>query len=249
MDKTTNELRARLRARYTHHRMAIGDPEPESGYFKWLHSRLREELPEGSKGAPALVGDSMTGRGGKADQMALVILRAIAGDEELGFLCQSLGLRRALACVPGDAHYTRDEWAIAWPDGTTFPHDLRDARTTLTLVLPVLDAWIDHLAEEADIQSEVGSAGLSTYARAVLKLLFKAKAFDEKRACNLTKRAPTDLESTSAKRPSTRINYAKRGAAELRRCGLAIGHPKVGTYLTPKGQNEAKRLFGAPGTQ
>jgi len=168
MVKTTTALRAQLRARYMHHRSSIGNPEPESGFFKWLYSGLRRE-----KGK-MIVGDSMVGRGGKADRFALTLLTAIDDDEELGFLCQSLGLRRALTRVPGDA---RDEWSISWPGGATVPHNLKRSMTTLVLFVQVLDAWIDHLAEGApDID------GLTPNARAFLKAMLALKLHDGTRA-------------------------------------------------------------------
>ena len=252
MDKTTTELRARLRDRYRYLRAAIGDPEPASGYFKWLQDRLgkeRDEAIEEQDGA--IVGDSMAGRGGGADQMALQILRAIASDEELGFLCQSLGVRRALARVPGDSRYNRDEWAVAWPDGQTFPHDLRQATTALDLVVLVLDAWIEHLdlADDPKVPAtrtihREPPPNLGRKARAVLELLYRDKAFDEAHACHLTKRAPTQLKYDSAKSPDTKDKYAKTGAAELKRLKLVDAVPRVGTWLTTEGRALAESLFG-----
>jgi hypothetical protein len=84
---------------------------------------------------------------------------------------------------------------------------------------------------------------LGRKAKAVLKLLFGERAFDEKRACNLAKRAPTALDYPGAKAASTRVRYAEEGSSELRKVGLAQAAPRIGTWLTPEGKAEAERLF------
>jgi len=161
-----NDLRARLRARYQYFRTGIGEPGKPSGYFRWLHAGLSEEkrlvLAEGEP----ITGDSMAGLGGKAEAMALEYLRAIAKDPEVGFVCQSLRLPQALSLVRADRYCGQDDWTVAWPDGTTFPHHFERATTTLGLVSALLDGWIDHLADGAP-----SADGLIPEARVFLKAM------------------------------------------------------------------------------
>lgn len=231
MDSKTTELRARLRARYEYFREAIGHPEPESGYFRWTRSRLREETVEAAKEQTgAIVGDSMAGSGGKADQMALVILRAIAWDEKLGFLCKCLGIRLALDCIPGDEYWPKDQWVIARPNGTTFPHDFRQARTTLALVAPLLDEWIDHLADDAPALD-----GLTPDARVVLAAMRDLGAFlpDARITQEMIRDKAAKLgEEIVGTRFGQAINLLKAGGYVESKSGTA-------TWLTARGQKTA----------
>jgi len=224
MVKTTTALRAQLRARYMHHRSSIGNPEPESGFFKWLYSGLRRE-----KGK-MIVGDSMVGRGGKADRFALTLLTAIDDDEELGFLCQSLGLRRALSRGPGDA---RIEWSISWPGGATVPHNLKRSMTTLMFVVPVLDAWIDHLDEDAP-----NTDGLTPDTRAFLKAMLALKLHDGTRA------GQDKIWAKVAELGNAIEGKSKREAAVgiLKDRKLIHSKPKSGTTLTELGLKTAASL-------
>lgn len=225
MVKTTTALRAQLRARYMHHRSSIGDPKPASGFFKWFYSGLLRE-----KGKKIIVGDAMVGRGGKADRFALIFLTAIDEDEELGFLCQSLGLPRALARVPGDA---RDEWSISWPGGATVPHNLKRSMTTLMLVVQVLDAWIDHLAEGAP-----SADGLTPTARAFLKAMLALKLHDG------TRKGQDEIWAKVAALGDAVEGKSKREAAVgiLKDRKLIESKANAGTTLTELGLKTAESL-------
>lgn len=106
----------------------------------------------------------------------------------------------------------------------------------------IVPEWLDYLSKGASPVAQAPKLGKQ--ARAVLELLYREKAFDEDHACNLTKRAPTQLRYESAKSPGTKDKYAKTGAAELKRLRLSEAVPNVGTWLTSEGRALAGSLFG-----
>ncbi len=254
MDKKTRDLRTRLRDRYAHYREAIGAPEPSpgSGYFKWLHDQRAKESKDcvyvDGNPSEMIVADSLTGPNGTAEALASSFLQAIAHDEEITFVCGSLGIRPALSIIPAASSKARAGLEILRPNGVTFPIAFERSSGLLCYVAEVLDEWVDWLADDAEpapMQGEpVLDMKLGKKARAVLKLLVGERAFDESKAIRLAKVAPTKLKCGQAKTASTRVKYAEEGSEELRERGLAQAVQSVGTWLTPKGKTEAERLFG-----
>jgi hypothetical protein len=119
---------------------------------------------------------------------------------------------------------------------------LQRASGTLSLVEPILEEWIDFL-DAPTPQAAAAPPSLCRKARAVLRLLYTERAFDEHHACKLAKRAATALPYSTAKTPSTRVKYAEAGSSELVMKRLAQASPHTGTWLTPEGKAEAERLF------
>jgi hypothetical protein len=230
---STNDLRARLRARYQYFRTGIGDPELPSGYFRWLHSGLSEESRMVFAEGEPITGQSMMGMGGKADAMALEYLRAIAKDPEIGFVCQSLQLPPAFSLVRADMHYGRGEWAVAWPNGTTFPHHFERATMTLELVSSLLDAWIEHLAGSAP-----NDDGLIPEARAFLKAMLAYGFHDGNRG------KQEDIWKGVGEIDEEKQGKTARAAALklLKDRGLVDSRSGTGTTLTDAGLKLARGL-------
>ena len=111
----------------------------------------------------------------------------------------------------------------------------------LTLVEAVVPAWIECLTAPA-APANAAPPSLGQKAKAVLKLLYGDKAFDEHHACKLANRAPSALPYPTAKAQTTRVKYAEEGRSELITKGLAQALPHTGTWLTPMGKAEAERL-------
>lgn len=185
-----------------------------------------------------------------------IVLSRLAGDEEIGLLAAQLDERRPLKVTgsisPADDSVLPDslppvEWIIARPgrESPTLPQSIGDPLIVWDIVFDaVIPEWIEHLGKVDSSADAVAVPKLSKMARAVLELLYRDKAFDEAHACNLTKRAPTQLRYGSAKASTTRDKYAKTGAAELKRLKLADAVPNVGTWLTTEGRAHAESLFG-----
>lgn len=158
MDKTTKELRAQLCERYGRHRDSLREHD------EWIEVHGIQPL--------------------HAEQESASALARLTDDERIGFLCQSLKLPRALKRMRGYGDpaenfaedISLDEWVVAWPNGHTFPHDLRSAFTLMQLVIPVLEAWIDHLSEGAP-----SADGLIPEARLFLKAMLDLGLHDGKR--------------------------------------------------------------------
>ena len=258
MDNTTKALRARLLAAYRRLRADIGDPGPSpTGYFGWLSSQVERDAGNqvesdagdqtqtgwiGDQQLEVVVGDSLAGREGKAEAFARVFLGAIASDAEVGFLSRCLESRQALAKNPAGETAEHERWTISRPNGTSLSPEPMRASAMLCYVAEVLDEWIEHLNAPSP-QSAAAPPNLGKKAKAVLKLLYGDKAFDEHHACKLANRAPSALPYPTAKAQTTRVKYAEQGSSELVTKGLALASPHTGTWLTPAGKAEAERLF------
>lgn len=176
-----------------------------------------------------------------------VVLRQLATDDKIGLLSNLIDERRPLKLIvtsyigePGE-----ESWVVSRPglNEPSLPQDIRDLETLFCIMEEaVIPNWIDYLSEDAPPVAQAPTLGKQ--ARAVLELLYRDKAFDEDHACNLKKRAPTQLRYESAKSPETKDKYAKAGAAELKRLKLADAVPNVGTWLTTEGRARAESLFG-----
>jgi hypothetical protein len=158
MDKTTKELRAQLRELYERHRADL------ESQVEWIEVHGIQPL--------------------HAEQESASALARLTDAERIGFLCQSLTLPRALKRMRGYGDpaetfaedISSDEWVVAWPNGHTFPHDLRSAFTLMQLVIPVLEAWIDHLSDDAP-----SADGLIPEARLFLKAMLDLGFHDGER--------------------------------------------------------------------
>jgi hypothetical protein len=223
MDKTTKELRARLRARYEYYRESIGRPEPASGIYRWLG------IGNGKRKGEAF----QSSMGERAEGMSMVILRTLAGDEEVDFLCKGLRLERALIYFPADEFDRHDQWIIARPDGTSFRHYLQRASGTLSLFEPILEEWIKHLADDApDLD------GLTPDARAVLLAMHELEAF-----CVEAKITQSNISDRVAELgeeiPKTRRDNA---ISLLRQYGYVETKASTATWLTARGRRAAESL-------
>lgn len=185
-----------------------------------------------------------------------LMLANLAADEEIGALVMQLDERRPLKLVGSIAPPENPnllapdslppcEWTIARPgrESPPLPHTIGDPLVVWDIVVEaVVPEWIDHLDAPAP-RAAAAPPSLGKKARAVLKLLYGDKAFDEHHACKLAKRAPSALPYSTAKKPSTRVKYAEAGSSELVMKGLARAMPHTGTWLTPEGKAEAERVF------
>jgi hypothetical protein len=168
-------------------------------------------------------------------------LKKLAEDEEIGSLARELRERRPLKIVDG---ITSFDWVVASPNpnAPTLPYSPEIPMLWEIVVEALIPEWLDYLDAPAP-QAAAAPPSLGKKARAVLKLLYRDKAFDEHHACKLANRAPSALPYPTAKSPQTRVKYAEEGSSELVTKGLARALPHTGTWLTPEGKAEAERLF------
>ena len=238
MDKTTKELRARLR----------------ECLVRWLESDFR--LYRGFMGEVSAAEVAfIEGREiptdapshSDMDGIARVFLTSLSDDDEIGLLSAQIGerrpLNRTLVSLVGEE--PSETWVVCRPGLSTpsLPQEIRSMKLLMDIMAEaIVPEWLDYLSEDASPVAQAPKLGKQ--ARAVLELLYREKAFDEAHACNLTKRAPTQLRYESAKSPDTKDKYAKNGAAELKRLRLSEAVPNVGTWLTSEGRALAESLFG-----
>jgi hypothetical protein len=180
MDKTTKDLRARLRDCLAIH---LEDWERAEGFGSSNEvAELDEDYRRIVEDGLAASDDSRTEE--LIDRLATWLerpkdefLRHLATAEEVSLLAASLKLSTPLKLVPADPPWTREEWVVTWPNGTKLAHDLRTIDVLFQLAEPLLRAWIDHLDEGApDID------GLTPNARAFLKAMLALKLHDDTRA-------------------------------------------------------------------
>lgn len=175
MDKTTKELRARLRDVLAIHFEdwenidSIGEMQ-ESDLVE-LDAEYRQIVKDGLAGH-----DVFERLRHWFERPKMDFLRGLATCEESSLIANSLQLPIPLKLIPGDAPWTRDEWVVAWPDGTKLPHDLHRADALFQLAEPLLQAWIDHLSDDAPSVD-----GLIPEARSFLKAMLDLGFHDGER--------------------------------------------------------------------
>lgn len=192
-----------------------------------------------------------------APKHAQALLRELADDESILLECIVKGVHRPLEWIKEHPHelpphrrpiegVPRCDWRIrSGPtDAVGKTVTVRDPVNLLSTVAgSIIPAWIAEFGVSADSCAPTKIARLSVHARKTLEMLWKLRATSEAQVCRVAKQAPTAYLQSGVDSPTTRLKYAERGIDELRRLGLVETRQAKGTWLTPDGCNEARRLF------
>jgi len=203
MDKTT-ELKARLRSAYLRHREDLND----------LETVVACEVVAS----------------GTADHHAADVLDALVYDEEIALLCKSLKLPKIVEVLGPDEYRPGKEWIVERPNGHSFKHSARSEFTLLTILVSVVEEWIDHLDEDApDLD------GLTPDARVVLAAMRDLGAFcvDARITHEKIRERVADL--------GDKIGGGRfdRAVAIVKARGYIDSKSGTATWLTPRGQKAA----------
>lgn len=181
MDKTTKELRARLRAILSNWLQSdvvlyrVMRSEEESDALDTLRHR-GEPVPESALGRRiAALAES------DPDRIARVFLHRLADSDEIGLIVSQIGERRPLKRISASliGEEPSESWVVCRPGLTTpsLPQELRSMTTLIDLMAEaIVPEWIDYLAEDAPDPD-----GLTPDARAFLKAMLELKLEDGKR--------------------------------------------------------------------
>jgi hypothetical protein len=142
-------------------------------------------------------------------------------------------------------------------DGPDFPKFVvareADAALACGLVseaLVTMAEYLDFLVHSPELIRQRGNVRLSVDAWDVLAMLWKLKAFGERRARSLKQAALEDMpKRKNSRKPSTIEKAAQMGFKELKSAGLALARPNVGSWLTPEGRELAQSRWGSRSTK
>lgn len=158
-----------------------------------------------------------------------------------------LEIRRA---VPNRVSKEPDLKTLELPEPPTFVAAREaDAALACGLVseaLVTMAEYLDFLVRSPESVAQRGNVRLSVDAWDVLAMLWKLKAFGERRARSLKQAALEDMpKRKNSRKPSTIEKAAQMGFKELKSAGLALARPNVGSWLTPEGRELAQSRWGS----